>query len=141
MQQQPHFIIDAATENQRTKIPAEQKMDLGENIELFASATGAVLAADQIMKSINSEEHAVSHLVKAGIGPAEAIGAYELLLRAQNEDNASGNGSHVSGHSSRSASPHSRHHDRHLAEEIIGAYGLGKELLGNMRHHISHIVE
>jgi hypothetical protein len=76
-------------------------MDLGEDIELFASATGAVLAADQIMKSINSEEHAVSHLVKAGIGDAVAIGAYELLLRAQNEDNANGYGRHVSAHSSR----------------------------------------
>ena len=32
-------------------------------------------------------------------------------------------------------------HEHHLVKEIIGAYGLGKELMGDKRHHFSHLVE
>ena len=68
-----------------------------------------------------------------------AIGAYELLRRDDNSAKQP-NGQPKRKSIARSGSPHPKHHDRHLAEEIIGAYALGKELLGDKKHHIAHLV-
>jgi hypothetical protein len=119
-------------------MPHEHRMDVTEDAELLAGATGAVIAADQITKSITSEDHKVSHLSKAAIGAAVAVGAYELLRRQSEEKETPRHQHHPR---SRSSSPHHEHHERHLAEEIIGAYGLGKELLGDKKHHVVHLVE
>jgi hypothetical protein len=40
---------------------------------------------------------------------------------------------------------HGRHtspngHKRRLAEEIVGAYALGQEIMGHKKHHIAHVV-
>jgi len=123
--------------NNKTAMP-QRRMDVAEDAELLAGATGAVIAADQIAKSIDSEEHKVAHLSKAAIGAAVAIGAYELLRR-ESEGQEVPHYRHRS--RSRSSSPHHEHHERHLAEEIVGAYGLGKELLGDKKHHVAHLVE
>jgi hypothetical protein len=88
------------------------------------------MAVDQIMKGLDSKEHQTSHFVKASIGAAVALGAFELLRRDEPK----------SGSRSRSSSPNSKHHDRHIFEEIIGAYSVGKELMGDKRHHLAHIV-
>ena len=120
----------------------KKKLDVGEDAELAVGASGAVIAIDQIMKSLDSKEHQTSHLVKAGIGAAVALGAYSLLQ----QDEAKGRkrrpsvSSSKSESRSRSSSPHIKHHDRHLAEEILGAYALGKELMGDKRHRIVHLV-
>jgi len=55
---------------------AEQKMDLSENMKLLAGETGWVLAANQIMKFINSDEHTMHHSIEAGVREAVAIRAY-----------------------------------------------------------------
>jgi hypothetical protein len=31
-------------------------------------------------------------------------------------------------------------HKRRLAEEIVGAYALGQEIMGHKKHHIAHVV-
>ena len=108
----------------------QNKLSLGDDAELAVGATGAVMAVDQIMKGLDSKEHQTSHFVKASIGAAVALGAFELLRRDEPK----------SGARPRSSSPHSKHHDRHIFEEIIGAYSVGKELMGDKRHHLAHIV-
>ncbi|KAE8356866.1 hypothetical protein BDV28DRAFT_144779 [Aspergillus coremiiformis] len=47
-----------------------------------------------------------------------------------------------SGSSSRSSSvsSHESGHKRRLAEELIGAYSLGKQLLGDKKHQVAHLV-
>lgn len=112
---------------------AQNKLSLVDDVELAAGSVGAVIAVDQVMKTIDSEDHKTSHLFKASVGAAVAVGAYELLRRAE----AGGEAIHPK---PRSSSPHSKHHSRHILEEIIGAYSLGTELMGDKRHHVAHLV-
>ena len=114
-----------------------------EKAELLAGATGAVIAADQILQSADSNENQLEHLAKAGAGAAVAIGAWEMLRRSRNDPDSHAHGGHSdSHHHSRRSSSSSNppHHNLHLLEEIIGAYSLGKELLGDKHHHIAHLV-
>jgi len=124
-------------------MPKEDHMDLTENLELLAGATGAVVAVDQIAKGLESEDHTVSHLSKAAVSAAVAIGAYELLRKQREEEHDDQHHHHH--HHHRDISPASDvtrpPHDHHLVKEIIGAYGLGKELMGDKRHHFAHLVE
>lgn len=137
-----------------------------ENTELAVGATSAIVAADQLLQATDPEEDKTSHLVKARIGAAIAIGAFELLRR-QNEMNETSQERHPrqlrrsgsyersqsrspstppshslprSSSRSRSRSKHVKHHKRHMIEEIIGAYSLGKEMMGDRRHHVTHLV-
>ena len=120
----------------------KKRLSFGEDAELAVGATGAVMAIDQIMKSLDSKDHTDSHLVKAGIGAAVALGAYELLKRdgLNTPSRRRSISSSKSGSRSRSPSLQPEKHDRHLFEEIIGAYSLGKELMGDKRHHVAHLV-
>jgi hypothetical protein len=121
-----------------------RRLSLKEEAELAVGATGAIISTDQVIKSTNSEDDKLDHLLKAGIGAAVAIGAYELLRRAENGPESSPDHHQHSSSSSHSrpssSSPKSTHHTRHLFEEIIGAYTLGKELLGDKNHHVRHLV-
>ncbi|KAH8646507.1 hypothetical protein BGZ60DRAFT_233342 [Tricladium varicosporioides] len=138
----------------------QKHMTTTENAELAVGVTGAVIAADQIKKTIESEEHKTSHAVKAAIGAAVAIGAWEMLRRADAEgkeyefpirrsrsrsrgrelSRSPSRSDSESRSRSRSKSKKGKHHDRQLIEEIIGAYSVGKEMLGDRRHHIAHLV-
>lgn len=136
---------------------------LTEGAELAVGATNAIVAADQLLQA-TEEEDRKSHLVKAGIGAAIAVGALELLRRQNEKEDReprkprrsgsyerfrsrspsasysrSRSGSD-SGDRSRSRSSHVKHHKRHVVEEIIGAYSLGKEMLGDHKHHVAHLV-
>ncbi|KAH8598366.1 hypothetical protein B0O99DRAFT_41559 [Bisporella sp. PMI_857] len=125
-----------------TTMPQEYHMGLGEDAVFLAGATGVVVATDQIAKGLESEDHTVSHLSKAAIGAAVAIGAYEHLRREQEgekrRDHHHHHHHHGSSHIIDSSHPH---HEHHLVKEIIGAYRLGKELTGDKRHHFSPLVE
>ncbi len=50
---------------------------------LAVGATGAVVAADELLKMADEEDSKTASLLKAGVGAAVAIGAYELLRRAE----------------------------------------------------------
>jgi hypothetical protein len=124
---------------------SKRRMSFKEDAELAIGATGAALATDQVIKSIESDDDRMDHLIKAGVGAAVAIRAYEMLRR---ERERSASPTRDRRHSV-SSSMHSRlsskasnppHHDRHILEEIISAYSLGKELLGDKHHHIRHLV-
>ncbi|KAL5313390.1 hypothetical protein ACEPPN_019123 [Leptodophora sp. 'Broadleaf-Isolate-01'] len=108
-----------------------------ENVELLATGVGAVVALDQLAKTLESKDNKVSHLSKAAIGATVAIGAWELLQREEREKAKGGTGNYMTG--GNGEGPH--HHNRHLVEEIVGAYGLGKELMGDRKHHFTHLVE
>jgi hypothetical protein len=116
-----------------------KRLSFSDDTKLAVGATGAVLAIDQVEHTIDSEEHRLNHALKAAIGAAVAIGAYELLRRNDNSAKQP-NGQPKLKSRTRSSSPHPKHHDRDLAEEVIGAYALGKELLGDKKHHIAHLV-
>ncbi|EPE33132.1 hypothetical protein GLAREA_06144 [Glarea lozoyensis ATCC 20868] len=135
---------------------SDNQHTIATDAELLTSASGAVVAVDQIMKTFSSEEHKTQHAVKAAIGTAVAIGAFELLRREEEEGGrrrsssvrrrSSSVGRRSSsvqrrGSSSRSRSPSPKHHFRHIAEEVLGAYGIGKEMMGDKRHHVAHLVE
>lgn len=122
-----------------------RRLSVKEDAELAIGATGAVMAADQVAKSMDREDNdQLEHLLKAGVGAAVAIGAYELLRRAELRSDYSAGERRHSSSSSRSRrdsnSSNPPHHKRHLLEEAIGAYTLGKELLGDKKHHIAHLV-
>ncbi|PVH69434.1 hypothetical protein DL98DRAFT_522189 [Cadophora sp. DSE1049] len=124
------------------------------NAEIAIGATGAVIATDQLLEATDPDhEDKTRHLVKASIGAAVAIGAWELYRRGeQNEKRRSRSLSRSrsitrsvsrSRSGGRPRSPSSKrikHHKRHVLEEIVGAYSLGKELLGDKHHHIAHLV-
>jgi hypothetical protein len=122
-----------------------RRLSFKEDAELAIGATGAVVATDQVAKSMDPDDNdQLEHLLKAGVGAAVAIGAYELLRRAElGSGNSAGERRHSSSssHSRRdSNSSNPPQHKRHLFEEAIGAYTLGKELLGDKKHHVAHLV-
>ncbi|EOA90857.1 hypothetical protein ACJQWK_11179 [Exserohilum turcicum] len=135
--------------------------------DLAAAATSTVLTADQIMKAIEAshegkEAHAKKHIGYAAIGAAVAVGAMELFRRDEldrqgkdeDDDNVVVLGEHNKcGHHHHDHDSHVLRvdpkcskdhvppgHSRRLAEEIIGAYSLGQEIMGNKKHHVAHVV-
>ncbi|GAB1200030.1 hypothetical protein APSETT444_009390 [Aspergillus pseudonomiae] len=142
------------------------------------AAGGTVYAADQLVKSFDKDdEDTTSHLLKAAVGAAVAVGALEMLNkdgtglpsyrelfkekyvghsskhehRSSHEEDVDTStevadrrlvrhkGSSSSSRSS-SVSSHESGHKRRLAEELIGAYSLGKQLLGDKKHQVAHLV-
>jgi len=83
-------------------------MSFAKDTELLAGTAGAVLAAEQIMKSIDSEKERTSHLVKAGLSAAVAIGAFELLREGKTGPPETT--PHEHSHRRRSESPTPKHH-------------------------------
>jgi len=123
---------------------------------LAVGATGAVVAADELLKMTDEEDNKTASLLKAGVAAAVAVGAYELLKRAEESGEPVHRGFSRSRSRSRSRSPSRhrssslasnasqssqvRHHKRHVLEEVIGAYSLGREILGDRRHHVAHLL-
>ncbi len=112
-------------------------MSIENNAKLVAGTGAALFAADQAVKSFeNEDDHRMEHIINAGIGAAIAVGAYHMLKSSSD---------HHAHHSSASSSTrqHSEpppHRNLILAEEIIGIYNLGKELMGDKKHHVRHLI-
>lgn len=129
-------------------------MNFTQDAELLAASASAVYGADHLVKaaSHDDEESKTSHLVKASVAAVVAIGAFELLRRGQlpsrsrsrsrsfspDDRSRQRSKSHQSGHSGHSGEE--KHHKAHMAEQVIGAYALGKEMLGDRKHHVGHLV-
>lgn len=128
-------------------------MSIVQDAELLTSAAAAVYGTDHLLKATDPHEDATKEMAKAAIAAAVAVGAFELVRRAEAKgdtdyyrrsrswlpDNRSRERSKshdASGHSSGEV----RHHKAHFAEELIGAYALGKELLGDKKHHVGYMV-
>lgn len=133
--------------------------------DLAAAATSTVLTVDQLMRAIEAshegkEDHAKKHLGYAAVGAAVAIGAMELLRRDERRKRGSDSSSDNEdediemierhdheGHDKVVKYVHSpgiqrtpSGHKRRLAEEVVGAYALGQEIMGHKKHHMAHIV-
>jgi len=123
---------------------------LAQTAEVAIGATGAVIAADQFLKAVDQDhEDKTKHIVKGSIGAAIAIGAWEMYKQQEERGErrsrsmSRSRSRSVNRSMSRSRSPSServKHHKRRMFEEIVGAYALGKELLGDKHHHIAHLV-
>jgi hypothetical protein len=113
---------------------------LSSQTEVAAAALGSVYAANEMKKVIDNNDDPTDHFVKAAVAAAVAVGAYEMLRRKKERfDSHSGsNGSTNSGSHQKPHEP--QHHKGYLLEEAVGAYGLGKELLGDKKHHFAHLV-
>jgi hypothetical protein len=133
-------------------MPDNHHHSLTDDATLAIGATGAVVTADQLLKMTDEEEDKTAHLLKAAIGAAVAVGAWELLRRAEADGkpihlfnssrsrSRSVSRSRSRNRSSSRSSEKIRHHTRHVLEEVIGAYSLGREMLGDRRHHVAHLV-
>jgi hypothetical protein len=109
-------------------------------------AASVIGMADEIMEGVRDnrddlKSEARSHYVKAAIAGAIAIGAFEMLKKDEHLDD----GAHHHPH------PHSKHHKgkhhvdgdghaRDLVAEALGAYSLGRQMLGHKDHHILKLV-
>src|SRR5436305_14661908 len=83
-------------------------------------------------KALNDhDKDATPHYLKALVGAAVAVGAYEMA-RNKTKDGTDPSSGGESGDPP--------HHGRHLLEEAVGAYVLGKDLLGDRKHHVAHLV-
>jgi len=117
-------------------------------------AGSAVAAADQIMQGIHdNREHksGSSHYVKAAVATAIALGAMSLLRKDEHLDGDNRHHHHHGGHHSdeielighHSHDDHHHHrdgnhhhhdgegHTRDLVAEAVGAYALGRQMLGH----------
>jgi hypothetical protein len=137
-------------------MPDNHHHSLADDATLAVGATGAVVATDELLKMTNEEDDKTASMLKAGVGAAVAIGAWELLRRAEANGEPIRRGGSSRSHSrsrsrsrSRSTSPNRsrsrssqkiKHHKRHVLEEVIGAYSLGREILGDRKHHVAHLV-
>jgi uncharacterized membrane protein YeaQ/YmgE (transglycosylase-associated protein family) len=112
-------------------------MSIAEDAELLAGSAGAVVPVDQIMKTMQSEDHKTEHLSQAARGAAIAISTWELLRRQESHHH------HAKHHHSVRPieSPEPEHHKLHIGEQILGAYGVGKELTGDNIHHLLHLLQ
>ncbi|RJE17078.1 hypothetical protein PHISCL_10585 [Aspergillus sclerotialis] len=118
-------------------------------------AGSGVYAANELGKAISEDyKDANEHYVKAAVGAVVAVGAYQLLKKQKREREdddyeSSDDEGHHHRHEPRPRrySHHEHHHEheepghhRRLLEEAVGAYSLGKELLGDRRHHVIHLI-
>ncbi|KIX99455.1 uncharacterized protein Z520_05031 [Fonsecaea multimorphosa CBS 102226] len=127
------------------------------NAEVAAMAASGVYAANELGKAISDDyKDASDHYMKAAVGAAVAVGAFQLLQkqkrkREEDEYDSSEDEEHhhrrheprprrYSDHEHRHEYSESPGHTRRLLEEAVGAYSLGKELLGDRRHHVIHLV-
>jgi hypothetical protein len=119
-------------QSKKYKMPGGNHHTLPSNIDVAAAALGSVYAANELGKALNDHDNkdATPHYLKALVGAAVAVGAYEM---ARNKTN--GNGPPLGGESGEPP-----HHGRRLLEEAVGAFALGKDLLGDRQHHVAHLV-
>ena len=114
-------------------------------------AGSSVIAADQIMQAARDHkelhaEDATSHYVKAAIAGAVAIGAYEMLRKdgEVKEDLISniGRRDEIERDDRENDHPHGHgsHHERHVLEEALGAYALGRQMMGHKQHPILKLI-
>jgi len=108
-------------------------------------AGSGVVAADQIMQAIrdHKDKHpddATAHYVKAAIAGAVAIGAYEMLKKDENLK------ANWNPHDEKNVDSDMEHHGagtghgRHILEEAVGAYALGRQMMGHRNHPIVKLV-
>jgi hypothetical protein len=121
--------------NQNGHQPPPNLHSASSHAEVAAAALGSVYAANEFGKAINEHtDNQTEHFLKAAVAATVAIGAFEMLRRKVDEHG--GQQTSTKSH----PTPYEPHYKRHILEEAAGAYALGKELLGDNKHHFAHLV-
>jgi len=130
-------------------------MSGSEKLDMAGLAGSGVFTADEIMKAMQSHHHktgdANKHLAHAAFGAIVGLGMYELLRRDEEAGTDtitrlySADEQHPRHKRSPSGNsiPEDSGHHRRIAEQIVGAYNLGQDLLGKKTGttgHIAHVV-
>ncbi|KAF3921860.1 hypothetical protein AA313_de0208604 [Arthrobotrys entomopaga] len=134
-------------------------MSAKEKAELGLTAAGSVYAVSQLVEGFRSDKHGSSedankHYIKAATGAAVAVGAYEMRKAEKAapvspsqayERDGKTRGNRIKKHQRTEYRPpkrlreHEHGHTRRLLEETVGAYALGRELMGDKKHHKAHV--
>ncbi|KYK62100.1 hypothetical protein DCS_03245 [Drechmeria coniospora] len=128
-------------------------------VDTAVLGTSIVGMADQIMQGVrDNRDHrpgnAQEHYVKAAIAGAIAVGAYKMLREDEDRERERGGKRHhrdgsadgSSDGGQGSASPRRHHgtrresHGRDLTAEAIGAYAIGRQMMGHDDHAILKLV-
>jgi hypothetical protein len=136
-------------------MPGHPKLDTA------VMATSGIVAADQLMQAVrDNKEHrpkdATPHFVKAAIAGAIAIGAYEKLMRdehGQGSNSHHSRGDHRASVTKEEAHSHDERtkyreveesdkdgHGADIVAEALGAYALGRQMMGHKEHPIMKLV-
>jgi len=110
-------------------------------IDTAVLAGSGVVAADQIMQAVRDHkdhhpDDATAHYIKAAIAGAVAIGAYEMLKK--DEGGTKRDVYEIDIEETHHGTEPG--HGRHLIEEALGAYALGRQLMGHRHHSLIKLV-
>ncbi|KAH0544739.1 hypothetical protein FGG08_001106 [Glutinoglossum americanum] len=126
----------------------EKLHDLTTDAGVLAIAGGSVIGIHEAIKAFESEHHKGKHLGYASLAAAIAAGGYGLATRPDHQASIDAacpkhNRKHRS--SSTCSDPeHERHRSNtkvNLGEEVIGAWAVVKDLLGDKQHPTVHRLE
>ena len=120
-------------------------------IDQMIAAGGGVVAADQIMQAVRDHkdhhpQDATAHYVKAAIAGAVAIGAYEMLKKDEGRTTQGervvikSDEDEIDIEEREQHHGNGPHHGRHLLEEALGAYALGRQMMGHKDHPLIKLV-
>lgn len=85
-----------------------REFDLGEDVDAVIGVTAAALVGDQLIRATESRKHKASHLMKAGVSAAVALGAFKMLHREHDEKHHSQQRKHPSNTEHQGGSMHQR---------------------------------
>ena len=125
--------------------PVKELNTLTSRAELAAAAVGSMYAVNELGKAIaDNDDGEGDHYTKAAIGAAVAIGAFYHLQNKVSHEKPDNDNHHSHRHYPEENHEHHHpdppHYTRHRLEEAAAMYSVGKELLGDKRHHIAHLV-
>jgi len=127
-------------------------MPTKDRVEMGAAAAGSVYALDQLLEGLQAEKHrdgkeADEHYLKALASAAVAIGAYMMLQKNKDVHHKRETNVLISDNCSEHSFDEESHengvedgHRRRLIEEAAGAYAFGRDLMGEHKHQIAHLV-
>lgn len=113
-------------------------------LETAALAGSVVTMADQIMQGYReNREHnpteARQHYVKAAIAAAIALGAYKMMEADENQERKD-HGEPEMGYDPKPDAPPDPHHTRDLIAEAVGAYALGRQMMGHKHNFMLKLI-
>jgi hypothetical protein len=120
--------------------PHTELHSLSSHAEVAAAALGSVYAANEFGKAINDHDNETDHFVKAAVAATVAVGAYEMLRRQKERHNSHPGSAGSTNAKAHPTSSEPQHHTKYVLEEAAGLYAFGKELLGDRKHHVAHLV-
>ncbi len=76
--------------HRRNSTSVLDKVHLGKDIDIAIGATAIALAGNELLNAKSDKHHRTSHFVKAGLGAAVALGAYQMFRKEQEGEQPKG---------------------------------------------------